>query len=319
MVVASALSAALALPLSATAATAAAPTTAGPGSVAAAVDGSGVVINEAYLNGGSANAPFTTKFVELYNPTAADVALDGWSVQYRSATGTGASNGTVALSGTIEAGGFYLVAGGSNGSNGAALPEPDVSGGLNFQGQNGTIALVAAPSAVTLPTGDVAGADERVVDLLGYGSSNTFESAAAPAGRANNAGGSLNRTGFADTDDNSADFAVLDTVTPTSSGGDPDPDPEPERARSSRSPRSRARAPRARSWGAPSRRAASSRRPTRRAATTASTSRRRARAATSARSTTRPTRSSCTPAPRPSRSRRATTSRSPARSASTSR
>lgn len=222
-VVAATLSAALAVPLSATAATAA-------GSLPTAVDGSGVVINEAYLSGGSANAPFTNKFVELYNPTAQDVTLDGWSVQYRSATGTGASNGTVALTGTIEAGGYYLVAGGSNGSNGAALPEPDASGGLNFQGQNGTIALVSAPGAVTLPVGDVVGAQAQVVDLLGYGSSNTYESAAAPAGRANTAGGSLNRTGFADTDDNAADFAVLDAVTPTSSGGDggPDPDPDPE-------------------------------------------------------------------------------------------
>jgi 5'-nucleotidase len=225
VVVASTLSAALVLPLSATAATAAASV---PGVAPAAVDGSGVVINEAYLSGGSANAPFTNKFVELYNPTAADVALDGWSVQYRSASGTGASNGTVSLSGTIEAGGYYLVAGGSNGSNGSALPEPDASGGLNFQGQNGTIALVASPSAVTLPAGDVVGADDRVVDLLGYGSSNTYETAAAPAGRANNAGGSLNRTGFVDTDDNSADFAVLDTVTPTGSGGDGDPDPDPD-------------------------------------------------------------------------------------------
>ncbi|WP_253181902.1 ExeM/NucH family extracellular endonuclease [Cellulosimicrobium cellulans] len=226
VVVASTLSAALALPLSATAATAAA---SAPGAVPAAVDGSGVVINEAYLSGGSANAPFTNKFVELYNPTAADVSLDGWSVQYRSASGTGASHGTVALSGTIEAGGHYLVAGGSNGSNGSALPTPDASGGLNFQGQNGTIALVSAPGTVTLPVGDVAGADERVVDLLGYGSSNTFETSAAPAGRANNAGGSLNRTDAADTDDNGADFVVLDAVTPQNGGGtEPEPEPEPE-------------------------------------------------------------------------------------------
>ncbi|MFC8921132.1 ExeM/NucH family extracellular endonuclease [Cellulosimicrobium sp. NPDC057127] len=230
VVVASTLSAALALPLSATAATAATSTAGTAGSaLAAAADGSGVVINEAYLSGGSANAPFTTKFVELYNPTAADVALDGWSVQYRSATGTGASNGTVALSGTIEAGGYYLVAGGSNGSNGSSLPTPDAEGGLNFQGQNGTIALVSAPGAVTLPVGDVVGADERVVDLLGYGSSNTFETSAAPAGRANNAGGSLNRADAADTDDNGADFVVLDAVTPQNGGGsEPEPEPEPE-------------------------------------------------------------------------------------------
>ena len=55
----------------------------------AAVDGSGVVINEVYARGGSANQPYVNKFVELYNPTDADVSLSGWSLQYRSATGTG--------------------------------------------------------------------------------------------------------------------------------------------------------------------------------------------------------------------------------------
>ena len=123
-----------------------------PAAVPAAVDGSSVVINEAYLNGGSANAPYTNKFVELYNPTSAAVSLSGWSIQYRSATGTAASNGVVPLTGSIAAGGYYLVAGGSNGANGAALPTPDASGsGLNMQGQNGTIALVQSASAVTLP------------------------------------------------------------------------------------------------------------------------------------------------------------------------
>src|SRR5690606_17406870 len=33
----------------------------------ASADGTGVVINEAYLSGGSAGAAFTNKFVELYN------------------------------------------------------------------------------------------------------------------------------------------------------------------------------------------------------------------------------------------------------------
>ncbi|MGO2542817.1 MAG: hypothetical protein ACTH8J_16870, partial [Specibacter sp.] len=32
-----------------------------------------VIINEAYLNGGSANASYKNKFVELYNPTDADI------------------------------------------------------------------------------------------------------------------------------------------------------------------------------------------------------------------------------------------------------
>ena len=36
----------------------------------AAVGGSDLIINEVYARGGSANQPYTNKYVELYNPTA---------------------------------------------------------------------------------------------------------------------------------------------------------------------------------------------------------------------------------------------------------
>ena len=54
-------------------------------SASASVDGTGVVINEVYTKGGSANAFFNKKFVELYNPGDVAVSLDGWSLQYRPA------------------------------------------------------------------------------------------------------------------------------------------------------------------------------------------------------------------------------------------
>ncbi|QJW38633.1 ExeM/NucH family extracellular endonuclease [Cellulosimicrobium protaetiae] len=215
-VVASTLTVALAAPFSVAAATAA----------SAAPDGSGLVINEAYLSGGSANAPYTHKFVELYNPTQAAIDLSGMSLQYRSATGTGAFTGVTPLTGSVAPGGYFLVQGGSNGSNGAALPTPDATGGLNPSGTTGTLALVRSTSAVTLPAGNAAGAT-NVVDLVGYGTSNTFETAVSPAPSANNVPASINRTGFADTDDNSADFSLSSTVTPQNSGDGGGPDPEP--------------------------------------------------------------------------------------------
>ncbi|WP_309127717.1 ExeM/NucH family extracellular endonuclease [Microbacterium sp.] len=188
--------------------------------------GTGVVINEAYLSGGSAGAAFTSKFVELYNPTSADITLDGMSLQYRSASGTGASTAVVPLSGVIPAGGYFLVQGGSNGTAGAALPAPDAVGtGLNVSGSAGTIALVEGEAAVTLPTGSVAGSD-AVIDVLGYGTSNTFEGAAAAAPSSNRDVKSLNRTDGADTDDNSADFSLSADVTPQNSGND-DPGTDP--------------------------------------------------------------------------------------------
>ncbi|WP_458116339.1 ExeM/NucH family extracellular endonuclease [Arthrobacter sp. D2-10] len=195
--------------------------------------GAGVVINEAFVNGGSANAPFTHKFVELLNTTDAPVSLDGWSLQYRSATGAAAPSGVVPLKGTIPANGHFLVQGGSNAGNGAALPAPDqASGALNPAAAGGTIILANQATAVNpLPVGSVVGA-AGVVDLLGYGTSNTYESLAeeGPAGATTL---SMNRADGIDTDNNRADFTALDAVTPTNAAGgtagsEPEPEPEPE-------------------------------------------------------------------------------------------
>ncbi|MET0523240.1 MAG: lamin tail domain-containing protein, partial [Nocardioides sp.] len=52
--------------------------------------GTGLVISEVYGGGGNSGAVYTNDFIELYNPTAAAIDVTGWSVQYRSATGTSA-------------------------------------------------------------------------------------------------------------------------------------------------------------------------------------------------------------------------------------
>ncbi|KQQ89972.1 ExeM/NucH family extracellular endonuclease [Arthrobacter sp. Leaf137] len=196
--------------------------------VSAAAGTSPVVINEAYLSGGSSGAAYKNKFVELYNSSDTPVSLDGWSVQYRAAGGTGAPSGVSALSGSIPAKGYYLVQGGSNGTNGADLPAPDlVAGGLNPSGTSGTIVLAKQPSAVVLPTGSVV-ESAGVADLLGYGTSNTFETRAAAAPTGNTDVRSLNRAGGTDSNSNAADFSLSAAITPVSSGGTaPDPDPTP--------------------------------------------------------------------------------------------
>ncbi|GAB2979600.1 hypothetical protein GCM10027282_18100 [Frigoribacterium salinisoli] len=193
-----------------------------PTAALAAPDGSGVVIAEAYLKGGSRNAPFTHKFVELYNPTTASISLAGWSIQYRSAGSTGApSGGNVApLSGSIAAGGSYLVQMGSNGTNGEALPEPDLVTGVNPGGGQGTLVLASQPSGLDLPVGSVGTTTPGVVDVLGYGATNRFETAPAVAGGANATPNSYVRVDGVDTDDNAADFVLQDAVTPQNSGGE---------------------------------------------------------------------------------------------------
>lgn len=180
-----------------------------------------VVINEAYLNGGSANASYVNKFVELYNPTNADISLAGWSLQYRSATGQVAPTGLAALSGTIKAKDHYLVKGNSNGAVGKALPAADADAtGFSFAGGGGTLLLSDSSTRLpaSLPTGSLVGT-AGVVDLLGYGTSNTFETAASSAAGAST---SLNRTAFADTDSNAADFTTA-APSPVGTGGGSEP------------------------------------------------------------------------------------------------
>lgn len=195
-----------------------------------AADGPRVVINEAYLKGGSANAPFTQKFVELYNAGDTAQDLSGWSLQYRSASSESAPTGanTQSLAGSIAAGGYYLIALPGNGANGAALPAADLtSTGLNPSGTNGQLFLADVAESLALPAGSVD--DDRVVDFLGYGSAVGFETAAATVDGGNSVPNSLVRSGFVDTDDNSADFTNATTVTPQgSAGGTPAPEPEPD-------------------------------------------------------------------------------------------
>ena len=204
--------------------------TAAPATSTAAVAAGGLVIDEAYLKGGSANAPFTNKFVELYNPTTSAVSLAGWSLQYRAATASAVS-GVGALAGTVPAGGSFLVQLGSNGTAGEALPTPDATLGLNPSGSTGTIVLSDQATAVTLPTGASSVGVDGVVDLLGYGTSNTYETTVAATSGGNAVPNSLTRTDHVDTDVNAADFSVTADVTPQNSagGGDVPTDPdEPE-------------------------------------------------------------------------------------------
>ncbi len=182
-------------------------------------EGTGVVINELYMNGGSANASYLNKFVELFNPTAADIPLTGMSLQYRSATGTASPTSVAVLTGIIPAGGTYLVSGGSNAANGAELPAPDqVEASVNFAGGGGAVFLANQTGALTPATGDLAGA-AGIIDMVGYGSANSYEAAVAPKASVTL---SINRTGGVDTDNNAADFSTA-APTPTPSGYIPDP------------------------------------------------------------------------------------------------
>ncbi|SBN61336.1 Predicted extracellular nuclease [Curtobacterium sp. 9128] len=184
--------------------------------------GTGLVIAEAYLKGGSANAAFNKKFVEIANPTDVPVSLDGWSLQYRSATGSAAFS-TSGLAGTVPANGTFLVTMAGNGATGAELPAADDTATLNTSGTTGTLVLSDQSQALTLPTGAIAAGTAGVVDLLGYGASNTFEGHVRTVDGGNTVPNGLVRQGTVDSDDNAADFSVTTTLTPTNAAGETAP------------------------------------------------------------------------------------------------
>ena len=133
-----------------------------------------LVISEVYGGGGNSGATLKNDFIELYNPTNSSIDVTGWSVQYNSATGSAAWQVTT-LSGSIAPKGFYLIqqAVGTGGT--INLPTPDATGILAMSGTNGKVALCNTNTALTgaNPSGGA------LVDLVGYGTANGFEGAAA--------------------------------------------------------------------------------------------------------------------------------------------
>ena len=79
--------------------------------------GTALVISEVYGGGGNSGASRTHDFIELFNPTASPINVGGWSVQYRSATGNTAQ--LTNLTGSVPAGGHYLIARGLDGGRGS--------------------------------------------------------------------------------------------------------------------------------------------------------------------------------------------------------
>jgi lamin tail-like protein len=177
---------------------------------AASASGSGagsIVVGEVFAAGGNSGAAYANDYVELFNRGASAVAVDGWTLQYASAAS--ATWQSTALSGSIPAGGRYLVQLASGGANGSALPAPDATGTSNLAVTGGKLAVV--DNATALSCGASPGscsAVSSVEDLVGYGGAADYEgSGAAPAGSATTA---LARAGggCTDSDNNAADFAT---------------------------------------------------------------------------------------------------------------
>ena len=162
-----------------------------------------LVISQVFGGGGNSGSPFRNDFIEIFNAGDTPVNLAGWSVQYASAT---ASTWSITrLTSVVLAPGQYYLVQQAGGSNGAALPTPDVTGVIAMAAGAGKVALV---KTTTLLTGTCPN-DPNIVDLVGYGGTATCFRGSSPAPAASNTNAATRKTnGCTDTRNNASDFAL---------------------------------------------------------------------------------------------------------------
>ena len=188
------------------------------GATPAGAISTGLVISQVYGGGGNTGAQYTNDFVEIFNRGNSPVSLSGWSLQYASATGTGALGAnagqlTELPDVTVAPGQYFLVQEGAGAGNGSPLPAADVVDPtpIAMAAGAGKVALVTGTASLGCNGGSTpCGAAEvaRIVNLVGYGNANFFEGAAAAPTLTNTTAAIRNADGCAETDDNGADFTA---------------------------------------------------------------------------------------------------------------
>ena len=158
-----------------------------------------LVISQVYGGGGNAGATLKNDFIEIFNPGNAAVSVAGWSVQYVSAAGAG-TWAVTALTGSIPAGGYYLVQEAVGAGGTTNLPTPDATGTIAMGATAGKVALSSSTAALSgaCPAG--------TVDEVSFG--NGTNCGSTTAATANTTGASRNGAGCSITGSTSADFTV---------------------------------------------------------------------------------------------------------------
>jgi uncharacterized protein len=176
-----------------------------------------LVLSQIYGGGGNSGATYSHDYIEIFNRGTASVTLEGKSLQYASATGSGnfGANSTqlTELTGSLAPGKYLLVREATNNPLvGDPLPTPylDDPTPINMSGTAGKVALANGVTTLgcnTAPTCAANGNDTRIVDLIGYGGANYFEGAAAP-GLTSTTADFRADGGCQDSDTNAADFTA---------------------------------------------------------------------------------------------------------------
>lgn len=185
-----------------------------------------IVISQVYGAGGNSGAIYTHDYIELFNRGTTPVPLDGWSLQYASATGTGNFGATSTQltplpNVTLQPGQYFLVQQ-AGGATGVPLPAADFvdTTPIAMAAGAGKVALASITTSLGCNGGSTPCSATQlamIVDLVGYGGANFFEgAAAAPTLSATDAAFRASG-GCVDTDDNGADFAADDPAPRNSS------------------------------------------------------------------------------------------------------
>lgn len=162
---------------------------------------SALLISQIYPGASLTGSPYRSDYVELRNRTSAPVNINGWSLQY--ATASGLAWTVAPLSGIVPSNGRHLIVL-NTGSNGQPIPAGDsVNQTLNLSSSSGKIALVNRTQELSgsSPIGQAG-----VMDFVGYGFSNAALGSPAVAPPTTSAL-TRNNGGLSDLGDNSKDFS----------------------------------------------------------------------------------------------------------------
>lgn len=177
-----------------------------------------VIINQVY--GASDDGYADHSFIELYNPTGSDIDLNGWSVQYRSSeSGNQAGDWAgLKLTGIIKANGYYLIRCGavSAPSGSYEVPQGNQEWDMLLHNKGLSVALISNDTPLTDAfSGDITAEGFTLpagfTDLASVGGNDGTSDQAPPAYESafssiQSKKKAIRRIGYADTDNNAADF-----------------------------------------------------------------------------------------------------------------
>lgn len=187
-------------------------------------NGSGsVIINQVY--GGSNDGAASHSFIELYNKSDEAVDMKGWTIQYRSSADGNHDDKwySLELTGSIEAGGYYLVRCGAVDTPGSAdyqVPAGDQEWDIQLHNKGLSVVLMSDDTSLDDRfTGDVMAQDfvkpASYVDLAAVQGNDGEETQTPPAWEGSYSAlqskkKAVRRVDFADTDNNETDFKAID-------------------------------------------------------------------------------------------------------------